>query len=428
VAELSLPWTIGIGLPALAVQTVTVAMARALRVYSRSRLEEVCARNGHPARDDEIARLDERTERAAESVAIMSGLVIASLAGGIAAQVEPRSAAELVVATVLGIALLDYVAAAAIGRVFAEQILDRLWPISPLIRGVAAPLTAVGFAAEWVITKLGGRPDDPPRPASVEVEIPPDEDHPDEDEPDLPENVRAMLERVVELSRMDVSEVMVPRSAMVMRPATIAAREAADLFRSTGLSRIPLYGANRDDVVGILYAKDLFPALLDAKDPAEVSPKRLARPAYFVPETKRADELLEELRSQRLQIAIVLDEYGGVAGLVTLEDLFEEIVGPIDDEHDRPSNGDPVRPLGPSSFEVDASIPLEELNERLGLHLPTDGEATTVGGYAFHALGRLPEPGTIFRENGIQFTVLEVADHSIRRVKLDLVGQPESTR
>jgi CBS domain containing-hemolysin-like protein len=421
-AELSLPWTIGIGLPALAVQTVTVAMARALRVYSRSRLEEVCARNGHPERADEIARLDERTERAAESVAIMSGLVIASLAGGIAAQVEPRAAAEVVVATVLGIALLDYVAAAAIGRVFAERILDWLWPISPIIRGLGAPLTAVGIAAEWVISKLGGRPDDPPRPASVEVEIPPDEDHPDEEEPDLPEPVRDMLERVVELSRMDVSEVMVPRSAMVMRPATIGAREAADLFRSTGLSRIPLYGANRDDIVGILYAKDLFPALLDAKDPAEVSPRRLARPAYFVPETKRCDELLEELRSQRLQIAIVLDEYGGVAGLVTLEDLFEEIVGPIDDEHDRPS-GDAVRPLGPSSYEVAASIPLEELNERLGLHLPTDGEATTVGGYAFHALGRLPEPGTTFRENGIQFTVLEVADHSIRRVKLDLVGQ-----
>src|SRR6185312_11970439 len=128
-------------------------------------------------------------------------------------------------------------------------------------------------------------------------------------------------ERVVELSRMDVSEVMVPRSSMVTRPESIAAREAADAFRSTGLSRIPLYGASRDDIVGVLYAKDLFPAMLDADDPASVSPRRLARPAYFVPETKAADELLEELRSQRLQIAIALDEYGGVAGLVTLEDL-----------------------------------------------------------------------------------------------------------
>lgn len=421
-AELSLPWTIGLGLPALAVQTVTVMMARALRVYSRSRLEDVCAAAGHAERADEIARLDDRTERAAESVAIMSGLVIASLAGGNAAQVEPRTSAEVVVAAVLGIALLDYVAAAAIGRVFAERLLARLWPLAPIIRALGAPLTAVGIAAEWIATKVGGRPDVPPRPASVEVEIPPDEDHPDEEEPDLPESTRAMLERVVELSRMDVSEVMVPRSSMVMRPESISAREAADTFRATGLSRVPLFGANRDDIVGILYAKDLFPALLDAEGPAGVSPRRLARPAYFVPETKAADELLEELRKERLQIAIALDEYGGVAGLVTLEDLFEEIVGPIDDEHDRPTPDDPVRPLGGSSYEVDASLPLEDLNERLGLHLPTDGEVSTVGGYTFHALGRFPEPGTTFRDNGIVFTVLEVADHSIRRVKLDLVG------
>ena len=421
-AELSLPWTIGIGVPALVVQTITVAMARALRVYSRSRLEDVCAANGHDDRADEIARLDEKTERAAESVAIMGGLVIASLAGGNAAQVEPQTSAEVVVAAVLGIALLDYVAAAAIGRVFAERLLDRLWPLAPIVRALGAPLTAVGTAAEWVASKLSGRPDEPPRPASVEVEIPPDEDDPEAEEPDLPDRVRDMIERLVELSRMDISEVMVPRSSMVMIPESIAGREAADVFRSTGLSRIPLYGANRDDIVGILYAKDLFPALLDAADPAGVSPRRLARPAYFVPETKRADELLEELRRQRLQIAIALDEYGGVAGLVTLEDLIEEVVGEIDDEHDRPAPDDPVRPLGDSSYEVDASLPLEDLNERLRLHLPTDGEVSTVGGYAFHALGRLPEPGATFRENGIEFTVLEVTDRSIRKVKLDLDG------
>jgi CBS domain containing-hemolysin-like protein len=420
VAELSLPWTIGVGVPALVVQTITVAMARALRVYSRSRLEDVCAASGHPGRADEIARVDEKTERAAESVAIMSGLVIASLAGGNAAQVEPQTSAELVVAAVLGIALLGYVAAAAIGRVFAERLLDRLWPLAPIIRALAAPLTAVGIAAEWVASKLSGQPDEPPRPVSVEVEIPPDDDDPEAEEQDLPERVRAMLERVVELSRMDVSEVMVPRSSMVVCPDSIAARQAADVFRLTGLSRIPLYGANRDDVVGILYAKDLFPAMLDASDPAEVSPRRLARPAYFVPETKGADELLEDLRRQRLQIAIALDEYGGVAGLVTLEDLFEEVVGEIDDEHDQPAPDDPIRPLGETSYEVDASLPLEDLNERLGLHLPTDGEVSTVGGYAFHALGRLPEPGATFRENGIAFTVLEVADRSIRKMRLDL--------
>ena len=117
----------------------------------------------------------------------------------------------------------------------------------------------------------------------------------------------------------------------------------------------------------------------------------------------------------------MLDEYGGVAGLVTLEDLLEALVGPIDDEHDVPTPEDPVVPLGGSRYEVDATVPLEDLNDRLGLHLPTNGDFQTVGGFAFNTLGRLPAKGDSFRSDGIEFTVIEVGDHSIRRVQLDLV-------
>ena len=131
--------------------------------------------------------------------------------------------------------------------------------------------------------------------------------------------------------------------------------------------------------------------------------------------------MLNELRARRSQIAVVLDEYGGVAGLVTLEDLLEALVGPIDDEHDVPTPEDPVVPLGGSRYEVDATVPLEELNDRLGLHLPTNGDFQTVGGFAFNALGRLPSKGERFRADGVEFTVTEVVDHSIRRVQLELV-------
>jgi CBS domain containing-hemolysin-like protein len=424
VAGLNLSWTIGLGLPALAIQTVSVAMSRALRVYSRSRLEDICEAHGRPARADAIARDDERTERAAESLAVLSGLTIAVLTGANAVQFTHGTTAKVVVIIMMAIAAIDYVASGAFGRVFAERLLNRLWPLAPFIRTLAAPLTLIATVAEWVAETIWGHADDSPRPASVEVEIPPDEDHPESDETELPETTRDMLERVVEMTRKDVSEVMVPRSAMVVRPATIGAIEAAETFRSTGLSRIPLFGENRDDIVGILYAKDLFPTLLEASDPNSVVPRRLVRPPHFVPDTKMASELLEELRSHRLQIAIVLDEYGGVSGLITLEDLLEELVGPIDDEHDVPTPSDPVRPLGASSYEVDATLPLEDLNERLGLRLATDGEVSTIGGFAFLALGRLPEPGESFRQDGLQFTVLEVSDHTIRRMRLDLIGQP----
>src|SRR5262249_32833303 len=133
-----------------------------------------------------------------------------------------------------------------------------------------------------------------------------------------------------------------------------------------------------------------------------------------------AYELLNEFRLKRTQIAIVLDEYGGVAGLVTLEDLVEELVGPIDDEHDIPTPPDPVVPLGGSNYEVDATLPLELLNDRLSLHLPTNGDFSTVGGLAFHSLGRLPEPGTSFRANGVEFIILEIGEHSIRRLRIDV--------
>ena len=421
-ADVNLALTIGLGLPALAVQTLSVSLARALRVYSRSRLEEVCDAKGRPGRSALIARDDDRTERAAESLAVISGLVMAALIGANAVLFASGLGAEVVAVVLLAIAAVDYVAAGALGRVFAERLLDGLWPIAPIVRAAASPLTVVATAAEWLAEKVWGRADGAPRPTSVEVEIPPDEDYPESEEADLPEATREMLERVVELTRRDVSEVMVPRSSMVMHPASIGAHEAAEAFRSTGLSRIPLFGENRDDIVGILYAKDLFPILLDATDPSRVIPRRLVRPAHFVPDTKMANELLEELRSRRLQIAIVLDEYGGVTGLITLEDLLEELVGPIDDEHDKPAADDPVRPLGGTAYEVQASLPLEDLNERLGLHLPTDGDVSTVGGYAFHAFGRLPEPGATFKSDGIEFTVLEMSDHSIRRMRLELMG------
>ena len=211
---------------------------------------------------------------------------------------------------------------------------------------------------------------------------------------------------------------MTPRSSIIALPATGSAVEAAKVFLHTGRSRIPLFGENRDDIVGILYEKDLFSALLEGND--QVEPRSLARAPYVIFETMQATALLEEFRARRIQLAIIMDEYGGVVGLITLEDLLEELVGTIDDEHDIPTPDDPLISLGASAYELDASITLEDLNERLDLHLPTDGDFQTVGGYAFTFLGRLPEPGVSFRANGVEFTVVEVVDHSIRRLKLEL--------
>jgi CBS domain containing-hemolysin-like protein len=420
VAGLSLGIWLALGLPLLALHLVSVTLTKALRTYSRSRLEEVCAARGHPQRAEAIAHGDKWLERSAESLAVLTGLALAALLGVTTDRVIPGLALQAVVAIALAVGAFGYVLAGVIGRVFAEAVLDALWPASAVLRVLTSPLTFGSRLVEALAYRLTGGGDADPRPASVEVEIPADGDHPEDGETDLPESTRELLRRAVELTRRDVAEIMTPRSAIVMLPASVSARTAAGVFRATGKSRIPIFGENRDDILGILYAKDLFPLMTDESGPEAVVPRKLVRPAYCIPETKNAYELLDEFRSKRTQIAIVLDEYGGVAGLITLEDLLEELVGPIDDEHDIPTPKDAVVPLGGSSYEVDATLPLELLNERLGLHLPTDGDFLTVGGLAFHTLGRLPEPGTTFRHNGVEFTILEVADHSIRRVRVDL--------
>ncbi len=350
--------------------------------------------------------------------------MLAALLGVLSDRVSPRFATQAVWVIALALAALGYVLAGVVGRVFAELVLDALWPVASGLRRLTGPLTFVIRRVESVVERLAAPADAPPRPTSVEVEIPADVDHPEDIEPDLPESTRELLQHAVALTRRDVAELMTPRSSMVALPSSVTPRAAAQAFRDTGKSRIPLYGENRDDIIGILYAKDLFPRMTEPAGPDAVVPYKLARPPHCVPDSKNAYELLEEFRSKRTQIAIVLDEFGVVVGLITLEDLLEDLVGAIDDEHDVPTPVDPVHPLGGARFEVDASLLIEELNERLDLKLPTNGDFLTIGGFAFHELGRLPEPGASFRYDGVEFHVLSVADHSIRRVRIDL--QPAS--
>ncbi|MFO0892258.1 MAG: hemolysin family protein [Isosphaeraceae bacterium] len=415
-----------VGLPALLVHVAAVMLTRALRSYSRSLLEERAHEAGHPQRASEVAHLDERTERSAETIAVSSGLLLAVIIG----VVLDRSAAPVglfwAAILVLFVGGVGYLMAGVIGRVFAEPIVDRFWPLTPLIRAAAWPMERAANALEYLTGRFAPGAETNSRPASVEVEIPTEEGESTEDvEADLPEGTRHLLQRAVELSRMDVSEVMIPASAIVSLPVTVNAASAAAAFRSSGRSRIPIFGANRDDIVGILIGKDLWERIVESGVLDQVTPAELVRPALRVPETANAFELIGELRRSRTHMAVVLDEYGGVAGLVTLEDLLEQLVGPIEDEHDIPAPQESITPLGGSRYELDATLTLEELNERFDLDLPTEEDFETVGGLAFHSVGRLPEEGTTFRYRGVEFTVLDVRDHSIRRVRMDL--QPAST-
>ena len=419
--RMSLVWMVGLGLPVLALHLMSIALCKALQSYSRSLLADRCDERGRSERAREVERFDHKTERAAEALSVLTGLLLAAQMGvwvGLASS-PPR--AWVVILPVLGIGLVGYVTAGVIGKVFAEIVVDALWPAAVCIRAVASPLTfglrRVERFAEW----LAGRSVSVHRPASLQVEIPGEDNWTDEDdEPELSESARVLVQKAVALTRKDVYELMTPRSSMVSLPSSVGVPEAAATFRATGLSRVPIFGESSDDIVGILYAKDLFAQMTDARIASKLTPAELARPAVFVPESKNAYDLLEELRRERRHFAVVLDEYGSVAGLVTLEDLLEELVGPIDDEHDMPAPADPVRELGGSRYDVDATLTLDLLNLRLGVQLPTDGEFQTIGGLVFHELGRLPVKGDRVIAHGVTLTVVDVSDHTIRRLMIDL--------
>ena len=400
-----------------AVQILTVALGRSLRTFSRSRLEIVCERRGRPSLVERIEVQDEPTERAADTLAVVAEVFVACL---LATILPASTAGQAVVAGGLTAIFVHFLASLT-GRVWAETFLAHCWIFARPARILAWPLTTVAAGSERVVNQLMGINDAVPRPASLEVEIIPDTDYSEKYDPSVPNSTRAILEHVVGMTLKDVSELMKPRWTMTMLPATTTAQQAVEKFCETGLSRIPIYGENRDDIVGILSVKDLVAVIIDPLIPNEsIIPRKMVSPAYFVPESKNASDLLTELRNQGAALAIVLDEYGGVAGLITVEDLLAQLLGPSETDADPITRDGKIKQLGETRFEVDATVPVGQVNHKLRLHIPTDGKYQTVGGYAFNELGRLPNPGEMFVADGVQFTILEVVERSIRRVLLDL--------
>jgi putative hemolysin len=207
-------------------------------------------------------------------------------------------------------------------------------------------------------------------------------------ENELEEEERQMIHGVVELGETQVKEIMRPRPDMVCVSGDAAPDEIKELVKQCGHSRIPVYNQSIDSITGIIYVKDLF--LLSDEQRKDVKLSSLARKPYFVPETKKVDELLKEFKRDKIHMAIVVDEYGGTAGLVTLEDVIEEIVGEIQDEYDKEMP--PVEKLNETTYRVDAGVSIEDLNETLGTKIEEKG-FETVGGFIYDLVGSVPEEG-----------------------------------
>jgi len=303
----------------------------------------------------------------------------------------------------------------------AESILATVLPACHLCRTVLAPLLPVCRVVDGLVRRLAGVPKDAPSGSDIEEEIVSVADE-GEREGAIEEDQVDMIENVLKFRRADASQIMTPRTDIVSLGAHESVEAARRLIAGSGFSRIPAIRGNLDTIVGILYAKDL----LDRTD--DEGAKRLAvedvmRPALFVPETKPVDELLREFKVNKVHMAVVLDEYGGTSGLVTIEDVIEEIVGEIVDEHE-PEPPKPIRRVEERTFEVEARVHIDELNDELGVNLPEDDDYETVGGFVLSRLGYIPKAGESLEHNGLHITVLKAEQRRITRLKIDLAAMP----
>ncbi len=235
----------------------------------------------------------------------------------------------------------------------------------------------------------------------------------------LNESEGDMLQSIFEFGDTLVREVMVPRTDMVCCPADAALSNFLELIIRSGHSRVPLYEGSMDQIVGVVYAKDLL-RNWGATD-ADLTLREVMRTPYFIPETKRIEDLLMDFRTRRVHMAIAVDEYGGTSGLITIEDLLEEIVGDIQDEYD--TEEPLVQPQDDGTLLVDGRANVEELEEYFDIEIPRE-KFDTVGGYLFHLLGNVPIAGETIRANGLVMKVEESDERKIGVVRVWRETQP----
>lgn len=236
-----------------------------------------------------------------------------------------------------------------------------------------------------------------------------------QDEGELDSQESTMLLNVLRLDEMQVDEIMTPRTDIDCAGDDSTISEIVDLIISSGHSRIPLYQENRDNITGVVFAKDLL-KFFATPEQRSVAVAQIMRQPIFVPETKKVSELLQEFRSRKNHLAIVLDEYGGTAGLVTIEDVLELIVGDIEDEHDAPREEE-IRPVGDGVFDVSGRAFLEDLSEELSEKLESD-QVETIGGYLSEIAGHVPQSGEEFVIGKYVYRVTDADAKQIKTIRI----------
>lgn len=396
----------------------------ALRDFSRSRLDEICRKRDRTERFGAILKAHETALVAAELFLTATIVVLLGLTFSLLSRWQPSSTdlagwtAYLLEVVSIGFVFLlaTLMLPWTLARVRGEAIIERYWPVLNLLTVLAGPYLAVLRKFDGMLHRLAGveQPQEGDAAAISEEIFSVVEEG--QREGVIEDEARTMIRRVMELADVEASSIMTPRTEIVTLPVTATFEEARRLMMEEGHSRVPVIGENTDDIRGILYAKDLL-ACTD-RDAADFSLEKIVRDPMYVPETSGVDQLLELMKTKRVQIAIVLDEYGGVSGLVSMEDVLEEIVGEIDDEYDEIEEED-VTVVNERTVVVDGRVHLDDLNDLFSYDLPEEGDYDTIAGFIVSELGRIPDPGDTLVWKQVRITVLDADKRRIVKVELD---------
>lgn len=416
-----------IGLTLAGLTLYTSILSYTLRQYSRSRL---VLRLGETQQGLWLPRLDRYgAELSVTSSFVRLFCIVASLTWGYAAYLMQRDDLQTVrpyvEAALLNLAFLIVFAIGipnAVATYAGETVLARSLRVLWLARFAVYPVERLLMGIDFVVRRLLGQTETPSEVQSERVEqeildaVSEGEAHGAVDE-----EQKEIIESVFELHETTAAEIMTPRTDIAAIPVGAALDEVRRTIVACGHSRIPVYEGSLDHIVGVLYAKDLL--RLGPGDAFDI--RLLMRSVPFVPESKTCDELLREFRQQRVHIAIVLDEYGGTAGLITIEDILEELVGEIDDEYDKEPPPTFQR-LDEDSLEVDGRVPIHEINAELGTELPEDADYETIAGFVFSTLGRIPATGEEFTQGPLRVTITAAEPRKINRVRIQVLREVQS--
>lgn len=428
---------LGIWVGALILGSILSAIAQSLRDLSRPAMEHLLAGKQRPGLTRRIngilANWDEHSTAITFPRIACHLLVVVGMAmwlAGLAGSGSPGlgQAALAVLASSLLIWVVGSVIPAAISRHAAEGTVVAWSPLIVVVSLVMAPLMPIYTLFDAVLKRLTGRTNiDAAEELQEEIlSVVAEGSH----EGQFDEREREMIEAVVRFRESAVAQIMTPRTQIEAMEISSDLGEVVKFIRKGGHSRIPVFERNLDHIVGVFYVKDLMRWLAGdrAGKGAAFDLRQQLRPAVFVPETKTVRELLGELLARKVHIAIVADEYGGTAGLVTIEDIVEEVFGDIQDEYEP---GDEERVVvidrAKNSAEIDARAYIEDVNERLaelGVQIPESEDYETVGGYVTVALGRIPGEGEVLETPGARYRVLEAEPTRVLRVRAEV--RPET--